>query len=483
MIRRVLFVAVLACLTFAAARADEAGQRPPIVIDTDMGMDDAVTLALALQHPDAELAAIVACDGIASGEKAADFVERMLDLFNRRDVAVYAAPPAEPRRLFALRAFAEKVVDNALPPASQRARRPFSPEAYRVPGKKTTILALGPLTNLAAALQADPRLKADIERVIVANPPEAEQGWNGRHDPAAFAAVRASGLPLTFVVATEAALKPPAWCRTDNYVNTPTSLAERFLQRLLASPSVRSHYLHDLPTLNDELALLYCFTPEFFKPGEVDGVVVVGDAPGLANELDEVAREGRQHKHWVVFAEGPVAGELFREDVRQRKADIIAKNGRVEWFAQVLMNELHQHLGAYSIVGVKMGLRAAELLNAPQHGMRVTSHTLTTPPASCLNDGVIVATGCTPGRALFSQQPDPAAGVAVSFSYNGRRVTLKLKSEYADQIAAHLAALVDKHGLEDQKYWDAVRVFGLDIWENWHRRDLFDVSAGLEKAE
>ncbi len=48
-----------------------------------------------------------------------------------------------------------------------------------------------------------------------------------------------------------------------------------------------------------------------------------------------------------------------------------------------------------------MGLRAAELLNAPPHAMTIVSSAPPTQPVSCLNDGLLVATGSTPGRGLF----------------------------------------------------------------------------------
>jgi pyrimidine-specific ribonucleoside hydrolase len=185
--------------------------------------------------------------------------------------------------------------------------------------------------------------------------------------------------------------------------------------------------------------------------------------------------DGRQDKQRVVFVGGTLPDNIFQQDVRERKAHIIANNGQTEWFAQLLLNELHQHLGAYSIVGVKMGLRAAELLNAPQHAMMVVSHVPPCPPTSCLNDGIIVSTGCTPGRGLFTQAAGRPDAVEVSFEYNDRRITLALKTEYCEKISAGIAALLDKYTLEDHEYWQGVRELGLDIWENWHRRDLFEI--------
>ncbi len=161
-----------------------------------------------------------------------------------------------------------------------------------------------------------------------------------------------------------------------------------------------------------------------------------------------------------------------------RRASILGRNGEDEWFAQLLMNELHEHLGAYSVVGVKMGLRAAELLNAPPHSMEVVSHAGPRPPFSCLNDGILVATGSTPGRRLFVHEPKGAGDVAATFTYNGRSVTLRLKAEYRAKVKAEIGRLVEEYGLQRPEYWQGVRTFGLDLWETWHRLEIFEVEQG-----
>ena len=85
----VLLLAVL--VSFTAVSAHDISSSSAVVIDTDMGLDDAVAMALALQMDSAEISAVVACEGVASGEKGAELLERMLDLFNRSDIRLYGA--------------------------------------------------------------------------------------------------------------------------------------------------------------------------------------------------------------------------------------------------------------------------------------------------------------------------------------------------------------------------------------------------------
>jgi pyrimidine-specific ribonucleoside hydrolase len=242
---------------------------------------------------------------------------------------------------------------------------------------------------------------------------------------------------------------------------------------MLDQPASRQHYLEVLSEFHDELAVLYLLHPELFRNVGRD-VVEPHDAQVVAKAIAAELSRGRQRKQRVVFTDGPLPAESLRSDVQQRREAILANNGPDEWFAQLLLNELHEHLGAYSIIGVKMGLRAAELLNAPQHEMTIASSAPAAQPVSCLNDGLLVATGSTPGRGLFSHSPGPPGTVEAEFAYNGHSVTLRLKKVYQERIRTTIQALLTHTTLEDDAYWQGVRELGLDIWQNWHRRELFE---------
>ncbi len=125
-----------------------------------------------------------------------------------------------------------------------------------------------------------------------------------------------------------------------------------------------------------------------------------------------------------------------------------------------------------------MGLRAAELLNAPPHAMKVTSYSAAMPPVSCMNDGLIVASGSTTGRGLYKHEPGDAGSTRVQFEYNGRALVLSLKPEYSARIAADIGRLEREFGLARREYWEGVRRVALEIWENWHRGEIFAVLPG-----
>ncbi len=468
------FIVALLFVTLTSPVVAHDYSNEPVIIDTDMGLDDAVTLALALQRPHLNVAAIVACEGVAGREGAVELLGRMLCRFNRTDIPLYAPVALEPPKdAPPFRPFAEQAIKHALPDKSRVKANVFVPDAFSIKGKQVSVWVLGPLTNLAAALKAKPELVQGIRQVMVAGSDDPDSAWNIRFDPAALQFVRKTGVPILFIVADNHAQKSPSWW--DKAVSSPgvTSPAAAFINDLVSDERVRHHYLGYFVNFHDELVAMYYADHHMFR-GE--GGTAVPTASDDVNRLfAKLVNEGRQRKRRVVFVDQLLPENVLQPDVRERRNRIITAHGSDEWFAQLLMNELHEHLGAYSVVGVKMGIHAAELLNAPQHSMSIVSHTAPRPPVSCLNDGLIVASGSTPGRRLFSHIAGEAGATRVEFAYNDQKVTLRLKQEYQAQIKAHISKLLATNTLEDDAYWAGVRLFGLDIWEKWSRQDIFEI--------
>jgi len=472
------FLSALSLILAPSLSAHESrNERPSVLVATDMGLDDLVAVGLALQSPEITVRGIVAGEGACGRESSADNAGRLLDRFNRADVPLFVVPDASGQGAPPpFRPFAEQAVSKVLGAGAGISAKIWKPEKNSSANSgKLAVLVLGPFSDLEAMLEKDPRFASRISKIVAPGPPDPEKNWNLARDRAAFGAVSKRNIPVVFVDSgNHRARKPAGWSEPKPDLGRITSPAAQLIADLLASGEPGRHYLKRFPGFTDELAFLFLAEPSLFR--------VAGDGPVLTAEptqdatprLLEHLREGRQRRERVVFSEAAWPPEMFRTDVRERMERIIRKNGGTEWFSQVLMNEMHEHLGAYSILGAKMGLRAAELLNAPQHGVRVVSHTPRRPPAGCLNDGIIVATGSTPGRGLFSFGA-PMPGVQATFESNGRRLRLVLRRGFQQRIRDFIAATLREHSLEDPEYWREIRAFGLEIWENWHRNDLFDV--------
>lgn len=74
----------------------------------------------------------------------------------------------------------------------------------------------------------------------------------------------------------------------------------------------------------------------------------------------------------------------------------------------------HGHLGPFLVLGMLIGRRALELLNARKYfGVRVAIHCPPKPPQSCIVDGLQLSTGATYGKGNIVLIPSDE--IAVDF--------------------------------------------------------------------
>ncbi|MEE9416969.1 MAG: nucleoside hydrolase [Acidimicrobiales bacterium] len=185
-----------------------------VIIDTDPGVDDAMAILMALASPEIEILGLTTVFGNATTEVTTSNALTLLETVGRSDIGV-AAGEAKPIASDYLGPVPQVHGTNGLgdaelaPPiancSSESAADFIHRFAVAQPGE-VTLLALGPLTNLAVALTRYPDLPALIKRVVVmggnalvpgnANP-VAEANIN--NDPEAADLVFGAGWPVTMV--------------------------------------------------------------------------------------------------------------------------------------------------------------------------------------------------------------------------------------------------------------------------------------------
>lgn len=140
-------------------------KRIPIIIDTDPGIDDVVALALALLSPELEVVALTTSYGNATLGKTTRNAQAILRLLGHEEVPVFpgADRPLARDLVTAPETHGASGVGHAAVPPE----RPVEPEptvlARRLAEARdpVTLITLGPLTNLAHALDADASLVRD----------------------------------------------------------------------------------------------------------------------------------------------------------------------------------------------------------------------------------------------------------------------------------------------------------------------------------
>lgn len=469
-------------ILFTALCLNAHTYKVPMVVDTDMGLDDLRALVLLLNSDMADIRLIVTSDGSLSPETGHENLKRLLVHYKQKNI-----PTAAGREL-----------DKPAPPwrGWTKSVLSFLPEAPPPPGKTAVAaivnvlkatespfiyLCLGPLTNLADAYGSDPGIKNHISRVIYygSTASGTETDWNTTRDAASTQAVADSGMKCVFFGAAD--VKPLPFDHTFfkkiEAMDTPVS---RLFIKLHQLPTPRKLLESGHFRIWDEMTIIYLNRPdlfEFTRKGRAVSVLRGFNRPGIYNDyLKLVGYTADSHlleREVVVLNSFPTRAELFKEDLRPMVGKILQKYGMEEWKATVLTNELHRHLGIYSIVGAKMGIYAREKLTAPLDSLKVVSMAGNRPPVSCLNDGLQVSTGASLGRGTI-EIDDSSPRAAATFIYNDRKLTLKLKEEIIRQIKKDIQAAIKKYGPLTPEYFSHVRELSIKYWYNMNRSEIFE---------
>jgi purine nucleosidase len=185
--------------------------KPLFLIDTDTASDDAVALIMALRSSAVRVLAITTVAGNVAVQQATRNALYTAELCGA-DVPVYAgaekplARPHESAHWFHGR---DGLGDHSYPPPSKAPEKQHATEAIIAtiesnPG--LVLVTLGPLTNVALALQRNPAIAAKVGRCVIMGGAPCCEGnvtpaaeYNIWCDPEAARIVLRSGLPVELV--------------------------------------------------------------------------------------------------------------------------------------------------------------------------------------------------------------------------------------------------------------------------------------------
>jgi len=183
-----------------------------VIIDTDPGQDDALAILLALASPELEVLGFIGVAGNVPLDLTTHNIRVVCELAGRTEVPVYAGAnqPLKRALVTAEHVHGSTGLDGAVLPEpsmelqSQHGVDFLVETVLNRPENSVTLCSLGPLTNLALALQKEPRIAPRIQELVMMGggffaggniTPAAE--FNIFVDPDAAKIVFESGIPIT----------------------------------------------------------------------------------------------------------------------------------------------------------------------------------------------------------------------------------------------------------------------------------------------
>lgn len=267
---------VLAFLVPAAATPQTPG-RMKVILDTDIGgdIDDAWALGFAMLSPDIDLVGVTIGD--QNTPARAKVACKLLHAGGRDEVPVAVGRKTSDTPEFQF-TWAEDFT--AKQPIAQPAADFIVETVRRHPGQ-ITLVAVGPLQNVADALRKEPKLGTMLKRVVLMSGSIGPNAWTSSPIPewnvvestSDAQVVYAAGLPLTTVPldsTTYVTLKDEERAQLKKRDSAVTRALESLYRLWIESPSSRM-------TLHDQLAIAETVRPGAFFARKDTLPVVVDD--------------------------------------------------------------------------------------------------------------------------------------------------------------------------------------------------------------
>jgi inosine-uridine nucleoside N-ribohydrolase len=210
--RSVFYISPVLVLALLASFSVPASAAKKIILDTDPGTDDALALMLALNSPELDVRAITVVPGNVTAAMGLENALRMVSLADRCDIPVArgAQHPLFQKLITAEFWHGKNGLANIeLPPSKCKVDSRFGPDVIiqlvHASPHEITLVLVGPLTNIALAVEKDPSIVPLVKEVILMGGSisggnvNAAAEANIYNDPEAAQIVFQAGWPLTMV--------------------------------------------------------------------------------------------------------------------------------------------------------------------------------------------------------------------------------------------------------------------------------------------
>ncbi len=307
---------------------DRAVGPRPIILDTDMGIDSVIGLLYLLGSSQVSVEAITLVHGVSDPRRGASNAVGILELTGNAGVpvAIGQRRPMEGARTFPRfwKSQANRLGGATLPAEHDRiSRRGVELMLATLEGsaEKVTLVAMGPLTNIARALERKPEIVEKIEEIAlmggaldvsgnVGTPyigvDNFEAEWNFYLDPHAAAQVLASGVKIRLMPLDATQTLPVTTQFVDRVKTRPRDQNLEFLLSILSG--VRESIDRGYYYFWDVLAAVATARPEVLSCREERIRVVTEEGP-------ELGRTVRDEEGTPVCVVEEIRREMFEDEL------------------------------------------------------------------------------------------------------------------------------------------------------------------------
>src|ERR1700756_3121494 len=298
------------------ASQQSAGRTSRVIIDTDPGVDDALALLLAMSSPELKIEGITPVSGNVPLELTLPNALRMVEVAGRTDIPVAAGAkvPLVRRLVTAAYVHGENGLGGAvfpepkIKPVAEPAADLIRQIIRKYPGE-VTLITIGPLTNIATALNADPDLAGMVGRLVMMGgslsggniTPAAE--FNVYVDPEAARIVFQSGIPISMVGldVTRKTTLTEEHVRVLEAAQHPVSQGAARIARNAIQHSREQGFLVG-PNMHDSLAVAAFLDPsllkwkQYYVDVETTGELTAGETLGYSPTAGDLRRRPEMEK-------------------------------------------------------------------------------------------------------------------------------------------------------------------------------------------
>jgi pyrimidine-specific ribonucleoside hydrolase len=280
-----------------------------VIIDCDVGVDDALALILAFHSPELDVKAVTGVNGNVPLEQVFENIQRVLSLIRSKSKPLIAKGADRPLKGEPVSAHSVHGKDGLGGARIDRKKGEkwwqFYPgpaddlitEMARQYPDEMTLIAIGPLTNLSLALQRNRKGMEKLKEIMIMGGAVRKKGnitpyaeFNIFSDPLAAKIVLESGLPITLVPldVTQQVSLTPQWM--EERVKPINNVFSKFVIEVTGYDCTKHQFRNkELIHLHDPLAVGVVIDPTFVMRERfpIDVETQAGEYYGKTSETKE----------------------------------------------------------------------------------------------------------------------------------------------------------------------------------------------------